>query len=388
MKSTSGSSGNRPPPAARSWNSVVTTWSGVIRKMSVAMLPGTRSRRRRAAPAAPPLGRVDGELRRQPAPAASRRRRARDRGRGGPGRRGSGRRGRPWPRPRAGRRSPRSPDDRAPPPRSGGEQPEEDATRRRRRPRGGRAAADLAAALDVDRAAASSSRPLAPSGSAWPCRSPASVSPSASGSRTCVSGSLTWPFGVPVRCASRPFAHVRALCERFPLMRWRDRRPRPDPAGTPVRRVGRRVGRVVPAGDDARVTVLPTSLVGSYPAARLAHRPRGAGLARSRARARARAVARRRAPAARGAGRRHAARDPRPGARGPRHRHRRRGPARELLQPLRHRAARHRPRAPGHDAQPQRQPDPGAARHRAPAPRRAADASTTCASCGPTRTAS
>ena len=47
MKSTSGSSGNMPAPAAGSWKSVVTTWSGVIRKMSVAMLPGTRS------PAAP-----------------------------------------------------------------------------------------------------------------------------------------------------------------------------------------------------------------------------------------------------------------------------------------------------------------------------------------------
>ena len=83
-------------------------------------------------------------------------------------------------------------------------------------------------------------------------------------------------------------------------------------------------------------------------------------LARSRARARARAVARRRALARRGPGRRDAARDPRPGARRARHRHRRRDPPRELLQPLRHGAARDRSRAPGHDAQPQRQPDRGA----------------------------
>ena len=54
----------------------------------------------------------------------------------------------------------------------------------------------------------------------------------------------------------------------------------------------------------------------------------------------------------RGAGRRHAARHPRPGARRPRHHHRRRAAARELLQPLRHRARRHRPRQSRHDHRP------------------------------------
>ena len=68
--------------------------------------------------------------------------------------------------------------------------------------------------------------------------------------------------------------------------------------------------------------------------------------------------------AAGGAGRRHAARDPRPGGGRARHRHRRRDPARELLQPLRHRARGRRPRQPRHRARPQRPSQPRAARRR------------------------
>ena len=65
-----------------------------------------------------------------------------------------------------------------------------------------------------------------------------------------------------------------------------------------------------------------------------------------------------------GAGRRHAARDPRPGARRPRHHHRRRDAARELLQPLRHRARRRRHRQSRHRARPHRPSQSGAARRR------------------------
>ena len=92
--------------------------------------------------------------------------------------------------------------------------------------------------------------------------------------------------------------------------------------------------------------LLQTTVVGSYPQpdwlvnrddaeqGRAAHAPEG-DLARARA-----------VPAA-GAGRRHPARHPRHGAGRPRHHHRRRDAARELLQPLRHRARGHRPRASG-----------------------------------------
>ena len=115
--------------------------------------------------------------------------------------------------------------------------------------------------------------------------------------------------------------------------------------------------------------LLPTTLVGSYPAARLAHRPRQARAADAAARARQGAVARRSRLAGAGAGRRDDPRDPRPGARRPRHHHRRRDAPRKLLQPLRHRARRRRPRQPRLHAQPQRDADPGAARGRQdPAP--------------------
>ena len=72
-----------------------------------------------------------------------------------------------------------------------------------------------------------------------------------------------------------------------------------------------------------------------------------------------------------GAGRRDAHRDPRPGAGGAGHHHRRRDPPRELLEPLRARARRHRRRQPRLDARPHRQPDAGAARDRADPPPRA-----------------
>ena len=69
-------------------------------------------------------------------------------------------------------------------------------------------------------------------------------------------------------------------------------------------------------------------------------------------------VAGRSAAARSGAGRRHAAGHPRPGARRPRHHHRRRAAARELFQPLRHRARRHRPRQSRQDAEPHRRTSP------------------------------
>ena len=92
----------------------------------------------------------------------------------------------------------------------------------------------LAAALDVDRAAAE----LEPFARALGQRA-GRVGHAEERSAVCIRlpnvrvRFLDVAVGVPVRCASRPFAHVRALCERLPLMRWRDRRPRPDPAGTP-----------------------------------------------------------------------------------------------------------------------------------------------------------
>ena len=97
--------------------------------------------------------------------------------------------------------------------------------------------------------------------------------------------------------------------------------------------------------------MLPTTVVGSYPQPdwlvdRAHAEDHGA------ARAAARAVARCRAVSQAGAGRRHAAGDPRHGARRHRHHHRRRDAARELFQPLRHRARRRRQRQPRDHHQP------------------------------------
>jgi len=65
-----------------------------------------------------------------------------------------------------------------------------------------------------------------------------------------------------------------------------------------------------------------------------------------------------------GSGRRHHPRHPRPGARRPRHRERRRAAARELFQPLRHRARRHRYRKSRPRHEPHGAADRGAAHHR------------------------
>ena len=100
------------------------------------------------------------------------------------------------------------------------------------------------------------------------------------------------------------------------------------------------------------------------PAARLADRPREARRSISAAGARARAVAHSAAVPGRGAERRHAARDPRAGRGRAGHRQRRRDPARELFEPLRHRARRRRPGQPGPGAGPLRPPEPGAAHRR------------------------
>ena len=94
--------------------------------------------------------------------------------------------------------------------------------------------------------------------------------------------------------------------------------------------------------------LFPTTIVGSFPQPEwLIDRAKLAG----RFPPRVRAQELWRIPAAvprAGAGRRDADRDPRPGGGGPGHRQRRRDPARELLEPLRHRARRRRPRQPGH----------------------------------------
>ncbi len=116
--------------------------------------------------------------------------------------------------------------------------------------------------------------------------------------------------------------------------------------------------------------LLPTTLVGSYPQPDwLIDR---ASLAKQMPpRVRARDLWRVDARAARSrAGRRDAARHPRPGARRPRHRHRRRAAARELFQPLRHRARRRRYRQSRQDAEPHRRLRHRAA-HRRPDPAQA-----------------
>ena len=110
--------------------------------------------------------------------------------------------------------------------------------------------------------------------------------------------------------------------------------------------------------------LLPTSLVGSYAQPEwLIDRKKLAGRFPPRVRAKELwRVAPEYLDA--GAGRRDAARDPRPGARRPRHHHRRRDAARELLQPLRHRARRRRHRQSRHRARPLRPSQSGAARRR------------------------
>ena len=111
--------------------------------------------------------------------------------------------------------------------------------------------------------------------------------------------------------------------------------------------------------------LLPTSLVGSYPQPDwLIDREKLAGRFPPRVRAQG-AVARRRRSTSQQAqddATLLAIRDA--GARRPRHHHRRRDPARELLQPLRHRARRRRPRQSRHRARPQRPSQSGAARRR------------------------
>ena len=97
-------------------------------------------------------------------------------------------------------------------------------------------------------------------------------------------------------------------------------------------------------------------------AAGLAGRPLGARTSRCAARRRARHLARRRALARTGAGRRDDRRDPRHGAGRDRYRQRRRDPPRELLQPVRAGARRHRRRASRPGRAQRRRHDAGAAR--------------------------
>ena len=113
---------------------------------------------------------------------------------------------------------------------------------------------------------------------------------------------------------------------------------------------------------DARTALFPTTLVGSMPQPDwLIDREKLAGRFPPRVRAR---ELWRIAPAvpAGGAGRCDGPRHPSAGGRRPRHRHGRRDPPRELLEPVRERARRRRPRQPRHGAGSLRPSGSGAAR--------------------------
>ncbi len=124
--------------------------------------------------------------------------------------------------------------------------------------------------------------------------------------------------------------------------------------------------------------LFPTTIVGSFPQPEwLIDRAKLAG----RFPPRVRAKELWRIPAAlprRGAGRRDPHRHPRPGGSRPRHRQRRRDPARELLEPLRDRARRRRPRQPGQRARPLGPSEPGAAHRRPRSGAGTPSKSTTC----------
>ena len=110
--------------------------------------------------------------------------------------------------------------------------------------------------------------------------------------------------------------------------------------------------------------LFPTTLVGSYPQPEwLIDREKLLKSLPPRVRAQG-TVAHPRGVSRRGAGRCHHRSDQGAGGGRPGYPHRRRDPARELLQSLRHRAGRHRPRQPRHRARPLRPPQPGAAHRR------------------------
>ena len=151
-----------------------------------------------------------------------------------------------------------------------------------------------------------------------------------------------------------------------------------------IQRSGRidpaRLRKISPKFVDGNVRPLfPTTLVGSYPQPEwLIDREKLAG--RFPPRVRATSSGGFRSLSRGGAGRRDAARDPRAGGGRARHHHRRRDPARELLQPLRHRARGRGHRQPGQRARPLGPSEPGAAHRRAGSAASTRSKSRTCCS--------